>query len=232
MRRYIGANPYSFLIILAVVSLQLTLCVLLREQSWWLIVAVAFFAGAFASHALWVMIHECAHNLVFKKTWLNTLAGIVANLPHVLPSSVSFQRYHLQHHTFQGVYDLAAELPPFWEAKLIGKSAWGKGVWLMLFPIFQVTRPPRLKEIRMIDSWILLNMAIQLSSNAALYFIFGPKALMYLLISFFFSVGLHPLGARWIQEHYMVDRYGGSVAGNVQLLRSAEYGGVQRGVSQ
>jgi len=32
----------------------------------------------------------------------------------------------------------------------------------------------------------------------------GPKALLYLLISFFFSVGLHPLGARWIQEHYLV----------------------------
>src|SRR5260370_5173207 len=34
--------------------------------------------------------------------------------------------------------------------------------------------------------------------------IFGPQALMYLLVSFFFSVGLHPLGARWIQEHYLV----------------------------
>jgi len=31
----------------------------------------------------------------------------------------------------------------------------------------------------------------------------GPKAISYLLLSFFFSVGLHPLGARWIQEHYL-----------------------------
>ena len=204
MRRYIGANPYSFLIIMTAVALQLALAALLRGQSWWLIVATAFFVGAFASHALWVMIHECAHNLVFKKTWLNTLAGIVANLPHVLPSSVSFQRYHLKHHTFQGVYDLDADLPSYWEARLIGGSALGKAVWLMLFPIFQVTRPPRLKEIRMLDSWIVFNILIQLASNAAVYFLLGPKALLYLLISFFFSVGLHPLGARWIQEHYLV----------------------------
>jgi len=74
----------------------------------------------------------------------------------------------------------------------------------MLFPFFQVTRPPRLKEIRMLDAWILLNIAVQMSFNAAVYFILGPQALMYLLISFFFSVGLHPLGARWIQEHYLV----------------------------
>jgi len=31
----------------------------------------------------------------------------------------------------------------------------------------------------------------------------GPKALVYLVASFFFSVGLHPLGARWVQEHYL-----------------------------
>jgi len=29
-------------------------------------------------------------------------------------------------------------------------------------------------------------------------------ALVYLVASFFFSVGLHPLGARWIQEHFLV----------------------------
>lgn len=205
MRRYIGANPYSFLVVVSVVALQMAIGAVMREQSWWLIVLIAFSIGAFASHALWVMIHECAHGLIFKKTWMNTLAGMLANLPHVLPSSVSFQRYHLKHHAFQGVYNLDADLPSYWEARLIGKSALGKVVWLMLFPVFQVTRPPRLKEIRMLDAWIVLNIAIQLSSNVAVYFILGPKALLYLLISFFFSVGLHPLGARWIQEHYLTD---------------------------
>ena len=38
---------------------------------------------------------------------------------------------------------------------------------------------------------------------AAIIYFFGIKAFIYLLTSFFFSVGLHPLGARWIQEHYL-----------------------------
>ena len=205
IRRLIGANPYSIVIILTAVTLQMTIGALLASQPWWLIVLTAFCIGAFLSHALWVMIHECAHNLIFKRTWMNTFAGMLANLPHVLPSSVSFQRYHLKHHVFQGVYDLDADLPSYWEARLIGSSAIGKAVWLMLFPFFQVTRPPRLKEIRMLDSWIVLNIVIQLIANAAVWFFLGPKALLYLLISFFFSVGLHPLGARWIQEHYLTD---------------------------
>jgi sphingolipid 4-desaturase/C4-monooxygenase len=205
MRRLIGKNPYSFLIILAIVAFQLAMSVLMRRQPWWVVGLAAFFIGAFASHALWVMIHECAHNLIFGKTYWNTLAGMVANLPHLLPSSVSFQSYHLKHHAFQGVYDLDADLPSYWEARLIGSSAVGKAVWLLLFPLFQVTRPPRLKEIRMLNRWIALNMAVQMAFNVAVYLILGPQALWYLFASFFFSVGLHPLGARWIQEHYVVN---------------------------
>jgi sphingolipid delta-4 desaturase len=110
----------------------------------------------------------------------------------------------MKHHAFQGVYDLDADLPSYWEARLIGNSAIGKALWLLLFPIFQVTRPPRLKEIRMFDRWIVLNFAVQIAFDAAVYAFLGPKAFAYLATSFFFSVGLHPLGARWIQEHYLM----------------------------
>jgi sphingolipid delta-4 desaturase len=44
----------------------------------------------------------------------------------------------------------------------------------------------------------------QLAFDVAVYWYLGPRAFVYLLVSFFFSVGLHPLGARWIQEHYLV----------------------------
>jgi sphingolipid delta-4 desaturase len=48
---------------------------------------------------------------IFSKGWQNTLASITANLPHLLPSAVAFQRYHMKHHAFQGVYALDADLP-------------------------------------------------------------------------------------------------------------------------
>ena len=42
----------------------------------------------------------------------------------------------MKHHAFQGVYDLDADLPSYWEAKLIGNSTIGKALWLLLFPVF------------------------------------------------------------------------------------------------
>jgi len=204
LRRLIGKNPTTAFMIFGCVSIQVGLAFLLRGADWWLILLTAFTVGACASHALWTLIHECAHNLVFGKSYLNTLASIAANLPHLLPSAVSFQRYHLKHHAFQGVYELDADLPSYWEARLVGNSAVMKALWLLLFPIFQIMRPPRLREIRMFDWWIVLNFAVQIAFDAAIYIYFGPKALLYMGASFFISVGLHPLGARWIQEHYLV----------------------------
>jgi sphingolipid 4-desaturase/C4-monooxygenase len=204
LRDLIGNNPSTALIILGCVCLQVGLACALRDAPWWLILLTAFIIGACASHALWTLIHECAHNLIFARTYLNTLASMIANLPHLLPAAVSFQRYHLKHHAFQGVYELDADLPSYWEARLIGNSAARKALWLLLFPIFQVTRPPRLREIRAFDRWIVLNFLLQIAFDGAIYMFFGPKTFLYLGASFFFSVGLHPLGARWIQEHYVL----------------------------
>jgi len=204
LRRYIGKNPRTFWFILLCVTIQVGIAYLLRGASWWIVLPVAYIFGAFVSHALWVLIHECSHNLIFSRAVWNTLSSILANLPHVFPSAVSFQRYHLQHHAFQGVYALDADLPSRWEARLIGSSAARKVCWLLLFPLFQVARPPRLREIRMFDRWIVLNIVFQLAFDVAVYSCLGTRAFGYLLASFFFSVGLHPLGARWVQEHYLL----------------------------
>ncbi|WP_153799597.1 fatty acid desaturase [Foetidibacter luteolus] len=204
IRKLIGKNPYTFFAILGLVALQVTLAILLASQSWWLIIAVAYFVGAFADHALFVMIHECAHQLLFKGKIANRLAGIFANVPQVLPSSVAFERYHLKHHSFQGVHELDADLPNHWEAKLINNYFIGKVLWLLLYPFFQLFRISRLKEIQAFDKWSALNFGVQIIFTTAMWMLFGWKAVAFLLLSFFFSVGLHPLGARWIQEHYIV----------------------------
>src|ERR1035441_6008578 len=133
-----------------------------------MILLASYFFGAYVSHALWALIHECSHNLVFRKCHLNNLAGIVANLPHLVPSAISFQHYHMKHHAFQGVYDLDADLPSYWEARVIGNSAVAKALWLLLFPVFQLARTPRV-EIPMFDLWIFLNVLVQLTFDVALY---------------------------------------------------------------
>ncbi|XZF16379.1 fatty acid desaturase [Chitinophagaceae bacterium MMS25-I14] len=204
IRELIGRNPYTLLVILLCVGVQFGLAWWLRDASWWLVVLMAYAIGAFACHTLFVCIHECAHNLLFKNRVLNTLSGILANLPLVFPSSVSFQKYHIKHHSYQGVEELDADMPFRWEAKLIDNSVIGKALWLLFYPVFQLLRPLRLtKEISIFDGWTVVNWIVQFSFMAFIVYFFGAKATVFLVASFFFSIGLHPLGARWIQEHYL-----------------------------
>lgn len=203
VRALIGKNPGTFVIIVLTVVLQIALAAVLRDAPWWAVTLVAYGVGAFADHALFVMIHECAHNLVFKSARTNMMAAILANLPQFFPSAVSFKKYHLKHHSFQGVHELDADLPGYWEAKLINNYSIGKALWLLFFPVFQVTRTARTKEIALIDRWVVLNWVLQIAFNVGVWVWLGPRAFAYILLSFFFSVGLHPLGARWIQEHYL-----------------------------
>ena len=203
LRNLIGKNPNTIFAIIGLVAFQLVLAWLLRDQSWWLIFGAAYLLGAFADHALFVMIHECAHQLLFKSRAANRWAGIFANMPQIFPSSISFERYHIKHHSFQGVHELDADLPNKWEAKLINNSFLGKALWLLFYPLFQVFRLSRLREIQTFDIWIVTNLLVQVAFTAAIYYFMGWPALAYLLLSFSFSVGLHPLGARWVQEHYL-----------------------------
>jgi sphingolipid delta-4 desaturase len=203
MRKLIGKNPLTFLAIAGLVLFQLFFSWLLASQSWWLVIGAAYVLGAFADHALFVMIHECAHRLIFKSHAANRMAGIVANMPLIFPSSVSFEKYHIKHHAFQGVHELDGDLPNRWEAKLINNIFIGKVIWLLFYPFFQLFRLQRLKEIKAFNRWIVVNWVVQILFVAIIAYFFGIKSLVFLLASFFFSVGLHPLGARWIQEHYL-----------------------------
>lgn len=204
IRELIGKNPSSFYVILGLVLLMTGLAGFLADKSWWWILGLAYFVGAFADHALFVMIHEATHKLIFKNPNANRYVGMLANLPQLFPSSVAFERYHIKHHAFQGVHELDADLPNRWEAKLINNYFIGKVIWFLFYPLFQAFRVSRLKEIKPFDKWMAMNWGAQIIFTAAIWYFIGPKAVAFLALSFFFSVGLHPLGGRWIQEHYLV----------------------------
>ena len=203
MRNLIGKNPYTIFAIIGLVSFQVVLAWFVHDRSWWYVFGAAYLLGAFADHALFVMIHECAHQLLFKGRSANRWAGIFANMPQIFPSAISFERYHIKHHSFQGVHELDADLPNRWEAKLISNSFLGKALWLLFFPVFQLGRLSRLREIQTFDWWIVANATVQIVFTTAIWLLLGWHAIAFLLLSFSFSLGLHPLGARWIQEHYL-----------------------------
>ena len=205
VRRLFGPNPWSALVIAVVVGVQMALAFVLRDRSWWWVLGTAWVFGAFANHAMYVMIHEAAHGGIFRRRGLNEWAGILADTVNLVPAAISFRSYHLKHHTYQGVYEFDADLPFAWEARLIGSGPVGKFAWFVLFPLFEMLRPLRLEGIRFLTGWTLTNWLVVLASDVAIGYFWGPKALAYLGCSWLFSIGPHPLGARWIQEHYVVD---------------------------
>ncbi|MDQ6911773.1 MAG: fatty acid desaturase [Verrucomicrobiota bacterium] len=208
VRQLLGRNPFTAVIMLTVLSIQTAIAFWMGRLGmhyWWLSVLIAFCAGAFMNHCMYVIIHDATHNLVFKrKTW-NKIVAISADLPNLVPGAIGFGVYHLQHHAHQGDYDYDADIASRWEARLIGDKAYRKALWLLFFPFFQLTRPPRLKAITMLSRWSFVNLALAVLFDWAIIYFCGWPGLLYLIFSFAFSIGLHPVGARWIQEHYTYD---------------------------
>src|SRR5581483_3020434 len=66
VRNYIGKAHATIFIILLVVGLQCGMFWFIQDKPWWAVFVVAWVFGAFALHALFVMIHETAHNLIFQ----------------------------------------------------------------------------------------------------------------------------------------------------------------------
>jgi sphingolipid 4-desaturase/C4-monooxygenase len=204
MRALIGRNPFSALAAVACVAAELALAWWARDQAWWALALVAFCVGAFLSHLLFVLVHEAAHNLIFRSRTANYLLGIFANSVQIVPSAVHFMRFHIKHHAFQGVFELDMDLPSRFECDTF-KRWWGKALWLALFPVWQIFRTSRAREVKWLHPWVLFNWLVVFSVDAAIFYFWGIKALAFVTLSLVFSLGLHPLGGRWIQEHFLKD---------------------------
>lgn len=203
LRKLIGPYRPSAAWICVLVILQIALSKFMADLHWGWVIAFSWLVGTIVSHALFVFVHEACHNLIMKSSWANQLYGILANVGQGLPSSVGFRHFHLFHHSNMGEYDFDADLAFHHEARLVNNSWWRKLIWYFGFVIIEAIRPLKLKAPKMNIKWAGLNFIIVLSCNAAIWYFLGPKALSYILLSTFFGVGLHPVGARWIQEHYI-----------------------------
>ena len=208
IRKFTGRNVWTAVILLTLVALQFALAAGAGHagtDSVIVAIVAAYLVGAFANHALYVIIHEATHDLIFRGRTLNRIAGMVADLPNLFPSASVFRTYHLIHHAHQGNLARDADLPSEWEARMVGSVWWRKALWLVCFPMFQALRPIRLIDKRCFDGWSVANT---ISCGAGALVVgsqFGWIAVLYLGLSTLFAIGLHPLGARWIQEHYTLD---------------------------
>lgn len=209
VRKLIAKNPWTAVWVVGLVAAQLVVAANIGQAPWWALLLMAYFVGAVINHALYVLMHECTHDLAFEKSVGNRLLGIVCDIPLALPSAMAFRKYHLMHHKYLGQYERDPDIVMHTEAALIGNSAWRKMLWIMGLSISQMLRPIKVKLLigkPIGDRWMTANMVVQLAVDVAIVYAFGWAGLIYLLLSTFFALGLHPLGGRWIQEHYSIDR--------------------------
>jgi sphingolipid 4-desaturase/C4-monooxygenase len=101
--------------------------------------------------------------------------------------------------------DLLAAHP---ELRLLAGPMPSSALWVAALVAAQVlgtVRPMRLRRVALVDGWTVVNLVVQIAAIAAFVFLAGWDPLKYLLASTVLAVGLHPLGARWIQEHYVFE---------------------------
>lgn len=199
---YRGTAAYSIFLV-SFITLLSVICT--KYLSTWLCVVISYGVGAVIDHALWVLIHDATHNLVFRSVFLNRIICLLCNLPHIFPSAIMFRYYHILHHIELNRVYKDPDVPFEWEANLIGNSPIRKSIWLAFFFIVQALRTafytyriPKSNELK----WIITNWCSNIVYIGLILKFVGVKPLLFLVFASVSSIGLHPLGARWIQEHY------------------------------
>ncbi|CAH2101840.1 unnamed protein product [Euphydryas editha] len=203
IKKLYGFDPMFKWVVTGMVLTQFAMMPIVQHMSWPVVILLAYCFGGVINHSLMLAIHEIAHNLAFghNRPLHNRLFGFFANLPIGIPISISFRKYHLEHHRYQGDEVIDVDLPTLLEAKLFCTTG-GKLLWIILQPFFYSLRPlvVRPKPPQPLE---LVNLVIQLFFDAIVIKVFGWKVMGYLLIGSLLSMGIHPVAGHFISEHYM-----------------------------
>jgi sphingolipid delta-4 desaturase len=149
--------------------------------------------------------HEISHNLAFEKPIHNKLLGFFANLATVFPYYSLFQKYHMEHHQYQGVLGIDTDIPTELEKKIFVKSIFKKMIWVFFQLLFYAIRPLWIKpKIPGISEFI--NIICCIIFDFIIIYYFGFKSLSYLILSLFLGSGIHPVAGHFIAEHYVFQK--------------------------
>lgn len=203
VKKLFGYDPMMAVYVGVTVLIQVIMCWLISDASWKTLIPAAWIISATLNHSLGGAIHEIGHNLAFGHTrpLLNRALGMIANLPFGIPMSVSYKKYHADHHRHLGhdVYDV--DIPTEMETKLF--RHWStKLFWLAVFPIVHAIRP-WYKHYVPILVLEIINFVVQISFDLIILYFFGFRSLIYLLLGTLLGLGLHPLAGHFISEHYL-----------------------------
>jgi len=213
IKQLMRPEPLTMWVVFATVALQVYMAHLTLEWTWGAYLAAIYVVGATANHSLFLAIHELSHNLGFKSIANNKLLSMVANLPIGIPYCITFKPYHMEHHRYQGEEGVDTDIPTQIEGWFITSTSMSyidhtlrKAVF-MFFQIFAYAFRPMLVKPSLVpkDKWIALNWAVQLAFDGMLVYVFGPKVMLYFLLSTFFAGSIHPTAGHFLAEHYVME---------------------------
>lgn len=209
--------------VLGLVLAQISSFYLLRNTTnFWILLLFAYCIGGVANHAIMLGIHEISHGMGFgtSKPLLNKILSIIANLPIGIPMSISFKKYHLEHHRYQGDELLDTDIPTFMEAALF-TSSFKKLIWCLLQPFFYTLRPLFIHP-KPLESFELINIITQLVFDLIIIKLLGWHILAYMIGGSVLAMGLHPVAGHFISEHTLMFHDTSNEKRNEKLITKLE----------
>lgn len=198
-----GVEPSSKYIAALLVTGQVCLASSCATLPWLGFVLVAYIAGATVAQALFLAVHELAHDLFFRSRAANKAFAILANVPLVLPFAIAFREYHMEHHGSLGVEGMDVDLPSDVERRVF-RGRVGKAVWLT-FQLAAYALRPVITRAPKVTAWLALNFGVQVVFNLLMVSVVGARAVAFLALSTLFAGGLHPCAGHFLSEHYGSD---------------------------
>lgn len=205
IKQLMGVDPnFKWTVTGLVVFQCVSLILLSRVQSLWKLCLTGYCLTGVINHALMLAVHEISHGQAFGQAYgtRNKLFGMFANLPLGVPMSISFKKYHLDHHRYQGDEILDTDIPSHLETRLFAHT-FTKLIWLILQPFFYAFRPFFVHP-KPPSAWEAANFAVQIVFDLLVWHFFGFRMVSYLLCSTLVVMGLHPCAGHFVSEHYLI----------------------------
>jgi len=193
-------EPRTFPICLGIFALQMGAAYYCQNAPWYVFLFLAYAFGGTLNHTLQLAVHELSHNLCFHSGMANKLFAIFCNFPTALPSAIMFQKYHMDHHAYQGVDGVDTDIPSLPEVRFFDNRI-KKAVWLFCQPLFYAVRPLLIKP-KKAGFWEFVNALSVFAFDVVVYHTLGGWALAYLVTGTLLGMGLHPAAGHFVAEHY------------------------------
>jgi len=203
IKKLMGPCPITKWKVLVSVIVQAAMVWNIRNANWPVLLFFTYMVSGTINHMMTLAIHELSHNLGFHRREWNRYLAILANIPMGIPAAVSFKRYHLEHHRYQGEDHVDTDIPTKAEGWLFASRP-GKFVWLLMQPAFYALRP-LLTNPKTPAKWEYINAAFVLGADALAYHFCGFNGVFYMVMGTLLGMGAHPVAGHFVAEHYVLN---------------------------